>query len=963
MRGDLAARSYLGEEVQETYHYTAKGNLAEKISRNGVVTTYTYDGFGRLLTERAGTDRKTYTYDKAGNLLTATANGVTTTRTYDAEGRVTSKTVDGIGTMRYLYDLDPENGSVSEQSIAPDGVTKETRYDKAGRIAFVDSSDGTSVLESYDKNGNRKANSTDRGIQEYDYDAAGRVIRLIHKDTNGRETEVYSYVYDANGNLAEEESSRGKIQYTYDALDRLISVIEPEGKITWYTYDASGNRATKKEWDAGRTIQTSYTYDAANLLIKQESDDGSTILYTYDENGNLVQEETTRREAQEEMVNKQPEETMDKKFQEESLALFSYEELELITGSAVGTELPDFFPGVQETVTGSTITPDTPPLFPGVQETITGSTITPELPALSPEVQETVTGGAISETISGSAIRCYTYDNFNRLTSYQSGDTFAFYTYDAEDYRITKQVMDSDGEKFTRYFYEGNHVVLEADESGKITAHNTYSIHLIGRTVGEEGYYYFYNAHGDVVKLIGIQSEEEILYRYDAFGTLVEVTGDADNSITYAGYQYDKESGLYYLNARYYDSTTARFLTEDTYAGKANDPLSLHRYTYCANNPLRYTDPDGHFFFAVVRFFGGAVIGGGLEYLTQKYIEKRDKIDVKAVLYEGAIGGAGAVIGGVGGTVKKAKTLKQVATSVLKTGAAETAGGFAENVGRQMLVEGKAFEEVDWGEAKKNAAIAGISGMAGDLADFPKAQLNAKNKTSINRITSLMDDVADATPRPRTSALLDVDVTPSSGTVRNATGGLANTLNNANSSTVRRSSTVVGNQTLSQTTRNRRRTLSKNQQRMRSQTVSSRLSSNSINATGQHINTSQNIVDKRYLRAGYQPGAKSNNLFLKDKAARRPKNITEWRRPIDKKNIAEEKRMFLGDYYVKVEDGKWRSVDGKRQVRAKKDDYSGTHGIGKPTVPNVSHIHFEFLKLANNGQRYDVIKNIHIPLK
>ena len=53
----------------------------------------------------------------------------------------------------------------------------------------------------------------------------------------------------------------------------------PMFMITWYTYDVSGNRATKKEWDAGRIIQTSYTYDAANLLIKQESDDGSTILY------------------------------------------------------------------------------------------------------------------------------------------------------------------------------------------------------------------------------------------------------------------------------------------------------------------------------------------------------------------------------------------------------------------------------------------------------------------------------------------------------------------------------------------------------------------------------------------------------------------------------------------------------------------------------------------------------------
>lgn len=86
-------------------------------------------------------------------------------------------------------------------------------------------------------------------------------------------------------------------------------------------------------------------------------------------------------------------------------------------------------------------------------------------------------------------------------------------------------------------------------------------------------------------------------------------------------------------------------------------------------------------------------------------------------------------------------------------------------------------------------------------------------------------------------------------------------------------------------------------------------------------------------------------------------------KPIDKKNIAEEKRMFLGDYYVKVEDGKWRSVDRKRQVRIKKKDYSGTHRISKPTVPNVFHMHLEFLKLANNGQRYDIIKNIHIPLK
>ncbi|MFC5404400.1 RHS repeat-associated core domain-containing protein [Cohnella soli] len=66
------------------------------------------------------------------------------------------------------------------------------------------------------------------------------------------------------------------------------------------------------------------------------------------------------------------------------------------------------------------------------------------------------------------------------------------------------------------------------------------------------------------------------------------------NPIRYAGYQYDKETKLYYLNARYYDPKLARFLTEDTYRGQANDPLSLNIYSYVSNNPIKYTDPTGH---------------------------------------------------------------------------------------------------------------------------------------------------------------------------------------------------------------------------------------------------------------------------------------------------------------------------------------------------------------------------------
>lgn len=51
------------------------------------------------------------------------------------------------------------------------------------------------------------------------------------------------------------------------------------------------------------------------------------------------------------------------------------------------------------------------------------------------------------------------------------------------------------------------------------------------------------------------------------------------------------------------------YLMEDTYVGKANSPPRLHRYTYCANNPLRYTDPNGYFFSALFRFVTSIVVG------------------------------------------------------------------------------------------------------------------------------------------------------------------------------------------------------------------------------------------------------------------------------------------------------------------------------------------------------------------
>ena len=113
-----------------------------------------------------------------------------------------------------------------------------------------------------------------------------------------------------------------------------------------------------------------------------------------------------------------------------------------------------------------------------------------------------------------------------------------------------------------------------------------------------------YNGHGDVTALLTQDGTIAASYYYDAFGTAVEThyynaSGEetdkaVNNPYRYAGYVFDSTTDLYYLNARYYDSKIARFMSEDTYTGEMNDPLSLNLYTYCANNPVMYIDPTGH---------------------------------------------------------------------------------------------------------------------------------------------------------------------------------------------------------------------------------------------------------------------------------------------------------------------------------------------------------------------------------
>ncbi|MUT65695.1 hypothetical protein GOM71_07095 [Paenibacillus sp. NEAU-GSW1] len=188
-------------------------------------------------------------------------------------------------------------------------------------------------------------------------------------------------------------------------------------------------------------------------------------------------------------------------------------------------------------------------------------------------------------------IGTYEYDVWNQLSKSTAGSVTSSYRYNAEGYRTYKKV----GESEAHYLYEADKVVLETNNSEKETAFNLYGINLVSRIMGSEKYYYLYNGHADVTALVDVTGIVKVAYEYDAFGNVTLESGaDINNPIRYAGYQYDEESKLYYLNARYYDPKLARFITEDTYKGEIEDPLSLNLYTYVYNNPIIYIDPSGN---------------------------------------------------------------------------------------------------------------------------------------------------------------------------------------------------------------------------------------------------------------------------------------------------------------------------------------------------------------------------------
>ena len=131
------------------------------------------------------------------------------------------------------------------------------------------------------------------------------------------------------------------------------------------------------------------------------------------------------------------------------------------------------------------------------------------------------------------------------------------------------------------------------------------------------------------------------------------------NPIRYRSYYYDNESGLYYLNSRYYDPDTQRFISMDDVSYLDYNNLGgLNLFVYCNNNPVMYVDPEGTFGILAALLVGlgiGALTGGTISGVVG-YINGDRGWNLLGDIVGGAITGAGigvaTVLGaGIGSTI------------------------------------------------------------------------------------------------------------------------------------------------------------------------------------------------------------------------------------------------------------------------------------------------------------------------
>jgi RHS repeat-associated protein len=246
----------------------------------------------------------------------------------------------------------------------------------------------------------------------------------------------------------------------------------------------------------------------------------------------------------------------------------------------------------------------------------------------------------------------YSFDNKLIRRTTADGKTIDL-TYNPDGHRLSKFITQNGlTQRLVHYLTDANNptgyaqVIEEKDplaaSSQELKKVNLYGHDLISSEERGTGVspvssiYYAYDGLGSVRSITDTTGELQETYDYDAYGTLIGLakrnpaTGVLESSLLtdhstlltqseflYTGEQWDADLGMYFLRARYLNTNTGRFHTQDTYEGSNGEPLTLHKYLYANGNPASYTDPSGYVSLSEMGLVQS--LQAGLGYMTTAY--------------------------------------------------------------------------------------------------------------------------------------------------------------------------------------------------------------------------------------------------------------------------------------------------------------------------------------------------------
>ncbi len=555
-------------ELSELYSYDIVGNLKgytdpkRNLNGEGFTTAYKCDALNRITEVKDAQNQVTnVNYTVLGNISSITlkqtsdsANIVTLyTKSYNELGAVTSKTDPSAQAAQYSYNTI----GLNTQNTDRNGSTSSLTYDGINQISRINqvSSDGLKNIAykyvyskpfGYDEeklyvNGVLSSNTS------YNYNSDGQVTKK-NITGSGSISSGLDMQYDNSGRLISEGTGiqgSGYFYTDYKYTSGRLTQVQTNGQQTVSTSDADNatydyypdgklKKITYPRLNDGSLLTTEYVYNPLGRMTSMANKKGGNIFsqysYTYDANGNII------------TVNDGT-----------TTKTYVYDKLNRLISI------------IPQTGKATTYAYD-----------LMGNRLTESSDRISMNFTYT----------------SYAYRLDNQLESVTKGSTTSMEYY-ADGLRSKKTTSSG----MTHYIYDlSGRLVAEGQSSTAISTNYVWGPDRVLTKKDSSGgiYYYLYNGHGDVVQMVDRNGNMVNNYQYDEWGNILMSNETINNPFKYAGEVYDQETGLYYLRARYYDPSVGRFLSEDSYEGQVNNPLSLNMYTYCYNNPSKYIDPSGH---------------------------------------------------------------------------------------------------------------------------------------------------------------------------------------------------------------------------------------------------------------------------------------------------------------------------------------------------------------------------------